>query len=514
MSIFKRKRTPSQEDTSNFFIGSPEAEGESASHSTIKLAEVYDDFHDITGQLATEKYIVVGRKGAGKTAIAQHIFNQSKNEPNAFCDFLRNEDFALEAAIQTDDDFEKKAGLLFEWLILIRLTKLITRENNAALSTKEFSLLNKFLNKNAGYIAITDYQVNEITSQSGFNINITYLKRFFSTRFNKKIGIKSQIAPFFKLIPSLQETVTSLLLDPIELKQNNEYILLFDDLDIGVNVSKPRSLDMLMSLLRVSRNYNINYFGQKEVNVKIVIFIRDDIARVLKRQYTDSSKLFASYSSELQWYEEMELRQDEGSLKLKKFIDKRIAKNFRANGIKPAKDPWSALIKPHLRSGDKSTFRYVMERTFYTPRDLILFFKPLSGEKFRIPLNTANIDRLFLLYAPEKIAELKNELRFWYSASEVESIFQVLEDIVFSKYLSPFQYDDIYSRINSKLPPKDPDEVIKSLFEYSLIGNYLNDGQIIQFKNREPRGRSYEIVKDQLLIMHRVIVMVTKGNVV
>lgn len=59
--------------TENFFIGSPEAESE-ATITPITLDQFFEDYLDILRQLNNEKFIVLGRKGSGKSAIGEHMF--------------------------------------------------------------------------------------------------------------------------------------------------------------------------------------------------------------------------------------------------------------------------------------------------------------------------------------------------------------------------------------------------------------------------------------------------------
>jgi hypothetical protein len=74
MSFFKRLMTEEIQEkgtTRNFFIGTPEAEGETTYNSKIKLGEIFGDYLNVFPELDSEKFIITGRKGAGKSAIAE-----------------------------------------------------------------------------------------------------------------------------------------------------------------------------------------------------------------------------------------------------------------------------------------------------------------------------------------------------------------------------------------------------------------------------------------------------------
>jgi hypothetical protein len=78
MSFFKRltpeNNSGQDNTTSDFFIGTPEAEGETTSNSKMKLAEIFGDYLNVFPELDSEKFIITGRKGSGKSAIAEYIY--------------------------------------------------------------------------------------------------------------------------------------------------------------------------------------------------------------------------------------------------------------------------------------------------------------------------------------------------------------------------------------------------------------------------------------------------------
>lgn len=53
--------------TNGLYLGTPEAEGEI--WAGLGLPEFFEDYMHILGELLTEKFIITGRKGAGKSAM-------------------------------------------------------------------------------------------------------------------------------------------------------------------------------------------------------------------------------------------------------------------------------------------------------------------------------------------------------------------------------------------------------------------------------------------------------------
>lgn len=98
--------TSNNTTTKGFCIGIPEAEAE-ATTASIKLDSLFVDYFDVLKQLNNEKFIVLGRKGTGKSAIGEYILSLAKDEPNMFCDFVKKDDVDIEKIVQI-----RKQGLV------------------------------------------------------------------------------------------------------------------------------------------------------------------------------------------------------------------------------------------------------------------------------------------------------------------------------------------------------------------------------------------------------------------
>jgi len=501
MGIFDKfvpKEQVSKNTTKNFFIGATEAEAESCVNSKMKLNEVFVDFLNILPELQHEKFIITGRKGSGKTAIAEHINNLSENEYNYFCDFIKKNDVNIEQIVQIGKDvgIEIEKELLFEWIILIKLVKLLI-SNEAIQSKPEIRDLNTFLKKNSGFVDIKSNQIIEVIKKNGYDVNINFFKRFLVATFGNRYDIKGEKAPFYKLIPHLKETVEKLV--SCEENADNKYILIFDDLDIGFNASKIEHIKTILNLLRISKEYNITLFGKKGINAKIIILLRDDISRILIKNDADTAKLFTSYEIPLVWYEHEQFKRNENLTKIKQFINKRIEYNFVKNGIEYNKtDPWSSLIADDY-SYRFSSFKYVLEHTFARPRDLVLFFKPIPQLQFRIPLQKQDINNLIGRFANELMSEIKNELSAHFLSQDIDILIKTLGEF---SYRPNFSCVDLKNRLQSNNFSSDIDYAVLQLFEYSLIGNQEGENGSVCFKHWEGTEEPVKFDKMKNIILH------------
>jgi hypothetical protein len=507
MSFFKRLTNDENYEkgtTKNFFIGTPEAEGETTHNSKIKLGEIFGDYLNVFPELDSEKFIITGRKGAGKSAIAEFIYYSASNDPNAFCEFIKTRDLDSSKIVQIgkEQGLPVEEKLLFEWIILTKLIKLFT-EDQSVQSIKEFKDLNVFLKRNSGLVDIKSYEIAEIIRTKSLEVNIEYFKRVFTSLFKKDIGIKEHKAPFYKILQPLQEVVIRLLKESVT--HENEYHLIFDDLDIGFRESDKQSIESVTNVIRVAKDYNIDFFGKNGLNAKVIILLRDDLKRIIVKHNADTAKLFSSYEIPLIWYDHENYKTNENFVGLKKLINKRIAVNFeKENEEYSQADPWSTLFKEDYQYNG-SSFKYLIDFTFFRPRDLILLFKPLPKNAFKIPLIFNNSKSLINAYVEELIFEIKNELTASFSDQDISKIFLSLKNLKTRQPLNKNQIFDEFKRIGLEY---DPELALIHLFDYSILGNFDNTEYglpKIYFKHRERREEPCIINFDLQFIYHKAM---------
>ena len=502
MSIFGSSKTDKVKDyelvhsTYDMYLGIPEAEAE-ANDRNINLSAVFEDYLDIFRQINEGKFIVLGRKGSGKSAIGERIYQLSEADPNSFCTFVKKGDINIEHIIQVG----KKEGILIEhellyrWIILTQFVNLFLQDESL-IHHPSMPHLHKFVERNRGFVNIKDYEIESVIKESGISINTEHIKRA-SFYLGRKVNSVENKAEFYKYIPILENIV----IDILSTGGGNEYTLVFDDLDIGFNSTNKESRAIMMSLLRIAKSYNVDLFARKKMNARVIILLRNDIAKRLNE--ADSAKLLASYSTELFWYDEI-TRKNENSGLLKKFINNRIKYNLHKKSliIDDPFDPWKNFIDERSFWGDKTSFKHIIDYTFYRPRDLLLFFKDISQLKLHIPICFNDIRTILLpRYASEMIRELKGELSTVYG----EDIPNILFDKVLCRYQGKqiFTYAELYENIVS-CGIENADNVINNLYDYSIIGN-MDESDKIYFKFRERSGEIQSLREDERFVLHNVL---------
>jgi hypothetical protein len=251
-------------------------------------------------------------------------------------------------------------------------------------------------------------------------------------------------------------------------------------------------------LIRIAKRYNNEIFSENEIDAKVIVLLRDDISDVLSKKSADMGKVFSSYSVPLNWYEHSLFKHDENLIPLKKFINKRISHAFNEKGIELTNnDPWESLID----NGDyhESSFKYIIDHTFQSPRDLILFFQEASKYQFSIPLKFRDVNQLIGEYSKKIKSELENALSIYFSSDEIEDIFLCFKAVSSITTINFSNFEDFFSTRNFKYKTE---KIVEILFEYSLVGN--NYGNHVVFKHRD-ENNSCSIDFNKPFTLHRII---------
>jgi hypothetical protein len=106
-----------------------------------------------------------------------------------------------------------------------------------------------------------------------------------------------------------------------------------------------------------------------------------------------------------------------------------LSKGFdRLNIPYNQEDPWLSFIDES--NNEKTTqFKYILDYTFYLPRDLMLIFKNIENKDLRIPLSHTDVNLLLKEYSKRKVGEIRDELVAIYDKASIDQIFDVLRDI-------------------------------------------------------------------------------------
>lgn len=491
MGLFSKQKINKKITTRDFYFGFPEAEGENVKGQS--LTDYFEDYLDIIREIDKGRFLFIGRKGVGKSAIAKYIKDISERSEDTYAALLRISDFDKENIIQKSNN-ESNNALIFEWLILINIVKLIVK-SQAGKYTNEFQKLEKFLERNTGSVEIDKFETSEIFIKSGGEISFEVLTHAFNGILKKYFDSKTKKAPFYKLITPLKEIVKKIL--SFKVIQELEFCLLFDDLDINYSIDDKACNDNIIELLRIAKNYNNEVFNVG--NAKILVFIRKDINDVIISKYSDSAKLINSYGIDINWYSNDSF---ENHIPLKKMANKRIELNFKRLDIQyNTNEVWSSLIPTTWNEYKKSSFKYVLDFTFYRPRDIITFLDTISKEDYNYPIDYSTLKKILKKYIQLTTSEIKSELSLYFLEEEKELLFSQIFPFIASN--NDIKLVDVINLISSLGFNIESEKVVNILFAYNLLIYKHENGNLI-INYREDDLGSYN--KEKLYIcLHKCL---------
>lgn len=176
-------------------LGVLEAEGEANATSSVKLADVFFDDLDVVERLSSQRFVVVGRKGAGKSALANYIQGSMNQEPTAQCRIIKHDSIERELKLQGLESSSVLGLDFYKWLVMVNLIDLLVKHECVFEDLKAFDKLKEFLEINRGGIRITEQKIinSELTkslgSETSFGVDAKPLKSFMKV--NGMTSIKS-----------------------------------------------------------------------------------------------------------------------------------------------------------------------------------------------------------------------------------------------------------------------------------------------------------------------------------
>ena len=205
----------------------------------------------------------------------------------------------------------------------------------------------------------------------------------------------------------------------------------------------------------------------------MLIFIRDDIKDYISS--SDKTKLFGSYEYNIRWYDYDTHIRDEKEILLRKFINKRIKTNFEKLGLAfNRQDPWVSMFDSYECKDGKTLFEYILDYTFYRPRDFVNLLSPLGQLEYEYPLKGNAITFLINKMAQCTMGDIEDELYILYDREYIQAIRRLLRDIAMS--YPPITYEKVVELFkNNNVDIK----VLEVLIDYDIIilsknGNFLH----------------------------------------
>lgn len=430
----------------------------------------FDPKGHLTKLLTGWEFLVVGRKGVGKSAYSAKL--RSMQSSNLYTEYLPLNEFEYSTFEKTSTDKNitgtQKFKDSWDFVLLCLIYKTLVN----ALDITEVESVNNVLSilKKLGFPLEFDYK-QVVTSLSklklGANLSV------FDVAYEKEFGVKP--ITYIERISALSELMMRSL-ENIYLGDKKIYLLL-DGVDDVLRFKKNR-IEILSSLVRSVDYLNSKLSGMK-VAIKIVLFIRDDVLFLIND--TDINKVKRDSSLKIDWTKNTD--------DLKEMVILRMI--FSGDNREQAESALS-LMFPHVIK-DIDSWKYILGLTLYKPRDIIQFFKccqELYPQKNS--LTYSEINEVSKYYSNQYfMGEMKNEL----AGFVIDEVIAALP-IVFKKiYTKSFSCGEFFTALSEQLAStnytiEDAKYLLSLLYESGYIGQIIvtsrNWKGSVQFKHRNP----------------------------
>lgn len=414
---------------------------------------------------------VIGRKGAGKTAILERLRLEAEDDPMQFYSTLTLRDFPINDIRDLRDKSSRdKSQFVPIWLFLIyvELAK-IAIDDNGASSMEAIDALEKFLAMNnlSDGIGFTDTVTLLRSSGSKVKILAKWLEGEYHNNESSQMEVKVH---YQKVVGILKDLLSNV-------KTSSQYWLFMDELDEGFRAGDTGLRLLLLALLRAVEDSALS-LQRSALIYRPLLVLRSDIFDRLEDN--DLNKL-DDYLIRLQWIS----KDDESEYALKNIPNARIDTSLKLLGIN---DPWSAIVydrDPSLPNRVDTIWQYMVNRTYERPRDIIKFLKNCKKKNSSGRLTFDEVKAAEDNYSSWLYNELRDEMHSYLPVWR--EALQCLTRIGTGK----IKYDDYVEQLKSdrvikkwfKETGKEPEDIVEILFDFGVVGNL--DGKRWLFKYKD-----------------------------
>jgi energy-coupling factor transporter ATP-binding protein EcfA2 len=349
---------------------------------------------------AREKYVILGNRGSGKSAIFKMIAERERESGTLVIE-LSPEDYSYEMLSsimvgETEGSWAKQGAYAAAWkyLIYVLIMKGLIKQGPSFKRGAAAQIYNYLRDNHSGH------QDNPI------GLLISYLKRIEGLKvgtFEASIKTK-ELVKLYKL-----EDIHKLLPALKELCEKRRVVVLIDELDRGWDASED-ARSFVAGLFQAAISIN-----EHTPNMRVLISLRRELYDSIPSLYEDAQK-YRDVMEVISW--------DEPSLL--QLVANRIRHTVRSLASCNNIECWNSVFAETLDYRQTKSFNYFVDRTLYRPREIIQFCTDSLEESRKSkfwPINYPVISKSELVYSEHRTKDIAAEYRFQHPG--LMSIFEV-----------------------------------------------------------------------------------------
>lgn len=436
------------------------------------LGNYFVEYPGFSEVLTGDYRYIIGRKGAGKSAILQRIKILSEEKQNIFCVPISLKNFPInEFRSMGDPRYRDKSKYVSAWkfLIEIELAKLITSDCSVENNTAK-DQLSEFLNRN---LLDGVGMVDTITTLKEKSNKISVLLNWISGDFSNKNSEQRTASVHYQLAENALEKLL------YSINSGSKYYILSDDLDEGYKDNDSNLKLVILSLLRANEEIAL-FFQSSRVNCFPIAALRSDIFDNLADN--DLNKL-DDYILRLNWSID-----EDGQQSIKRIVENRMMYSFKCKYPEEKTKTsivWNTIFDEG--SASKGLWKYISIHTFDRPRDVIKMLKYCQKQNTCITqLSLEDVKNIEIKYSGWLYREFRDEVQSFLPCWK--SILNCLTEISYGKEKIS-RLKEVLESNNEILNwmqenKKDTSYIVQTLFNYSVIG-CINDKGRWLFKYKD-----------------------------
>lgn len=457
-------------------FGKADAQQEGDEFPNLLRDGYYDNDRVVEQAYGSSKYLFLGYKGSGKSALSVHLKLSAKED--TLVETLSLKDFPYKSfakIVSGESEIEYKLKVSWRWLLLAQVLYTLNLDNEAKpKDSSELNRLMEFLSQSGIFplVNISDLVTKTTTKKFQSAMKI-FSYEHSTTKENAQIS-------FEWLITFLKRVIA-------EYKEMHTHILTIDGLD-EILTTRDIQYQSIAALINEVKDLN-HFFREKNLPLKIIVLCRTDIFEKLPDANKNKIRRDCSYS--FTWYKEGEDSQEECGL-----ID---LLNKRGRLVYPdIVDVITEFFPPRILDGEIHT--ELLEMTRHTPRDFMQLMVSIQSHCTSSKVTHKNITEGIKDYSSEYfLPEIKDELAGYIPYQCIDKIINTL-----SSFRSrEFSYKDFCQTFESlQITEVTPDIVLGTLYDCSAIGHAYpyQDQTRITFKYR---NRNSCFSKNNRIILHK-----------
>lgn len=342
-----------------------------------------------------DKRIVIGNRGAGKSAIFKMVANQERLADNVVIE-LAPEDYSYQMfndvlARESEGAWAKSGAYAAAWkyLILVLVMKKLARHARAKHKPS--------VGEKKMFAYLRDNHRN--MAENPVDLLISYIKRMESLKIGKyEAGIKTRELTRLYKLEELEEHIPTV----VNLCNKVQVSVLVDELDQGWDASEDAK-SFVAGLFQAC-----TWINRLSPRLRVFVSLRQELYENIPAIYDDTQKY-----RDLFQYIEWDAQQ------LHRLLTSRIRYFVPQLRLASDDDCWNAVFS------EKRSFRYMIDRTLYRPREVIHYATDaldyVKSHSNRGPISQDVLQAIEPQHSRNRIQDLVAEYRFQYPG--LQSVF-------------------------------------------------------------------------------------------